>query len=929
MRVLSTNVFQGPNRFALFPVILQEVDLGALEDYPTVRLGRFVEQLVAAVPELNDHGCSHGEPGGFIRRMTEDEGTWMGHVYEHLVLAIQNAAGMDVGFGKTRETKQAGHYHVVFEYEDRDVGLAAAQLGLKLIHSLLPAELRPADAERDFDYARERDQFLRYTQKKALGPSTASLVKAAVERKIPWIRLNSQSLVQLGYGKFQKRLQATITSETRHIAVELSCDKELTHQICEDVGLPVPKQRVASGPRDAVRAAEKVGYPVVVKPFNGNHGRGVVINLKTAEEVEAAYAQASQVNRTVVIESYIEGFDHRMLVINGEIVAVAKRVPGHVIGDGRQTVRDLVDEINRDPRRGVGHEKVLTRLEFDAQAERMLERQGLSADSVPARGETVWLRATANMSTGGTAVDVTDIVHPDNRAMAIRAARALGLDVCGVDFLTTDIAQSYRTVGGAICEINAAPGFRMHIAPTEGKPRDVSGPVIEMLFPPGTPNRIPIAAITGTNGKTTTSRMLAHILKLAGHTVGLTSTDGVYIDGNLVCAGDMTGPVAATMVLRDPTVDAAVLETARGGLAKRGMALREVDVAACLNVQADHLGQNGIDTLEDLADVKRVVIEVAQDTAVLNADDPLCLRMAGYSEARHICYVTMNPTHPLVREHIRAGGRAFVLEQGMNGHMIAMYDRGTHTPLLWTHLIPATLEGRALHNVQNAMFAAALAHAMKVSRENIEHGLRTFNTSFFQSPGRLNLFDEHPFRVLMDYAHNAPGLRLLVRTVDQFKVPGRKILVLGAPGDRRDEDIAELARAAAGHFDHYVLKEDDERRGRRSGVVAALLEQALRAAGIESAQISKVLDEQEAVHEGLARAQTGDFLVITADKIQRTWKQIIYFKPDLPQAASTPEPKSYQNAPTPLTDLAELNDLASLDLIIDDRGVVLRPESSD
>ena len=410
---------------------------------------------------------------------------------------------------------------------------------------------------------------------------------------------------------------------------------------------------------------------------------------------------------------------------------------------------------------------------------------------------------------------MTDVVHPDNVEMAVRAVKAVGLDVGGVDFLTTDITESYKDIGGAICEINAAPGFRMHMAPSEGRPRDVAGPVMDMLFPPGTPSRIPIAAVTGTNGKTTTARMLAHIHKLAGHHVGLTSTDGVYIDGQRTVAGDMTGPVATRMVLRDPSVDVAVLEVARGGLLRAGMGVRHCDVGAVLNVKADHLGLRGIGTLEQLAEVKRIVVEVARGTAVLNADDPLCLKMGDYTQAEHLCYVTMDPGHELVSEHIKAGGRGMVLESGIKGQMITIYDHGAHIPLLWTHLIPATLEGRALHNVQNAMFAAAMAFSMGLKLEAIRHGLRTFDTTFFQAPGRMNIYDEHPFKVILDYGHNPAAVEAMCDLVERLDVSGRRIVVLAAPGDRRDEDIHDIGRIAAGRFDRYICRRDDSLRGRK------------------------------------------------------------------------------------------------------------------
>ena len=508
---------------------------------------------------------------------------------------------------------------------------------------------------------------------------------------------------------------------------------------------------------------------------------------------------------------------------------------------------------------------------------------------MPASGERVFLRSTGNLSTGGTAIDMTDLVHPDNIEMAVRAVKAIGLDVGGVDFLSTDITESYKEVGGAICEVNAAPGFRMHMAPSEGTPRDVGGRALDMLFPPGTPSRIPIAAITGTNGKTTTARMLAHIQKLAGHHVGLTSTDGVYINGQRTVPGDMTGPVATRMVLSDPSVDVAVLEIARGGLLRAGMGVRHCDVGAVLNVKADHLGLRGIGTLDQLAEVKRIVVEVARDTAILNADDPLCLKMADYTEAKHLCYVTMNPTHELVGEHIQAGGRGMVLESGIKGQMITIYDRGAHIPLLWTHLIPATLEGRATHNVQNAMFAAAMAFSLGLKLEAIRHGLRTFDTTFFQAPGRMNIYDEHPFKVILDYGHNPAAIEAMCELVERLEVTGRRLVVLAGPGDRRDEDILEIGRIAAGRFARYICRRDDQLRGRRSDEVPNLLREALLASGVPADQILVIPEETVAVDAALREADPGDLLLIFADAITRSWKQVIQFRPEAtPRIAERP-----------------------------------------
>lgn len=928
MKIESTNVFVGPSMFAHFPVIRHILDLGKLEEWPTGRLGEdFVGPLLGFLPGLHEHGCSYREPGGFVRRLREDEGTWLGHVMEHVALELQNVAGSNVTFGRTRSIEgQPGHYNMVFQYKDAAVGREASGLALNLIHSLLPAELKPKDAPAaNWDFAEQRDRFIRYAQRREFGPSTASLVKAAEERDIPWLRLNRYSLVQFGQGRYQQRIQATTTSRTSNIAVELAGDKEETNSILRDLGLPVPQQLLVRNKREAVRAAKRIGFPVVLKPLAGNHGRGVAINLCTDEDVENGFEKASEHGRTIIVESYIEGFDHRLLVVDGQLVAAAKRVPGHVVGDGKQTIEQLVNKVNEDPRRGVGHEKVLTRLEFDDQAERLLAKLGYDQNTVPEKGEQVYLRSTANLSTGGTAIDVTDVIHPDNREMAIRAIKAIGLDIGGVDFLTKDITESYRDAGGGICEVNAGPGFRMHVAPSEGTPRDVAGPVIDMLFPPDTPSRIPIAAITGTNGKTTTARMLAHILKMAGRTVGLTSTDGVYIDGNLSVPGDMTGPVSAHMILRDPSVDAAVMETARGGLLRSGLGFQSCNVAACLNVSADHLGLRGIDTLEQLAEVKRVPIEIASDAAILNADDPHCLQMADYTDAKKLCYVTMNPAHALVKQHIQAGGQAFVLEQGMNGHLISIYDNETHTPLVWTHLIPATIEGRALHNVQNAMFAAALAYNMDTSLEDIRQGLRTFDSTFFQAPGRMNIFDEHPFRVILDYAHNPAAVAAMCGLMDRFDVEGRKIIVLSAPGDRRDEDIREIARIAAGHFDHFICRCDDGRRGRGEDEVAVMLKNKLLEEGVSAARIEVIPDEQEAVTRALEMAESGDMILVLGDNIKRTWKQIIYFN-----SVAQSENTGKRTASTmDLPDTGGFEMAAEFDIISDERGVRIARDEGD
>ncbi|WP_170608806.1 cyanophycin synthetase [Ruegeria arenilitoris] len=930
MKIISTNVFVGPNVWASFPVIRHVIDLGVLEDWPSAKIGsEFIDALTQALPGLAEHGCSYREPGGFIRRLREDEGTWLGHVLEHCAIEVQNVAGSDVTFGRTRGTGEPGQYNMVYEYRQRDVGLDAGKLAMRLLMHLLPQSLKEQvdyDFDPEFNWDDELRSFVLRAQRKEFGPSTGSLVKAAQERDIPWIRLNSGSLVQFGHGKYQKRIQATITSETKHISVEISCDKEDTHNLLNDLGLPVPQQRMVYSAREAVRAAARIGHPVVVKPLDANHGRGVSINLNSDEEVEAGFAEAKEHSRSraILVESFITGFDHRMLVVNNKLVAVAKRVPGHVVGDGTHTIAELVDIVNEDPRRGIGHEKVLTMLEIDNQANRLMENAGVTEETVLPDGEVFYLRSTANLSTGGTAIDLTDVVHPDNRDMAERAIMAVGLDVGGVDFLIDDITKSYKDIGGAIVEVNAAPGFRMHVAPSEGQPRDVAGKVIDMLFPATEETRIPIAAITGTNGKTTTSRMLGHIMKTSGKTVGMTSTDGVYVDGKLSVKGDMTGPKSAQIVLRDPAVDFAVMETARGGLVRSGLGYQRSNVAACLNVSADHLGLGGINTVEELAVVKRVVVESATDTAVLNADDINCLKMADYAGADQIFYVTTNPGHSLVKEHIKAGGKAIVLEKGMNGDMLTIYDNGLHIPVLWSHLIPAALEGKAIFNVQNAMFAAAMAYSFGVDLDNIRHGLRTFDTSYFQAPGRMNVYDEHPFKVILDYGHNPAALKAMAALADQLEVKGRRLCVVAMPGDRRDEDIIDGAAALAGHFDHFICKADDRRRGRGHDEVPQMMRQALIDNGVDDAAITIIPDEVEAVTAALEQAAPGDLLVIFGDDTTRCWKQIIYFNSDSEAPVTEAAPVA-SPIDTSFEDMFE----SDQNLIRDARGVRLARDISE
>jgi len=874
MQIVKTSVYVGPNTWARDPLIRMTVDLHRRAGKPVSDWGEaLIGPLLAHVPALARAQTEDGAP--FLDRARTAPDCGLGELMAQVALALEDQAGAPGNRAFTRPAKHPDEVEVLFGYESEEIGLRAGDLARDLILDIIA----PEDGSSLEDFPEKLDDFLYFAERRSLGPTARELVRAAEARDIPWVRLNDASLIQVGQGKYQKRIEAALTSQTSHIAVEIASDKELCARLLSDLGLPVPVQRYVRDPKEAAEEAEDIGFPVVIKPVDGNHGRGVTVNITTPEAAEEAFLIAEQEGSGVVVESMIPGDDHRLLVVNGVLVAAAKRMPGHVVGDGKRTILDLVEEVNADPRRGKGHENMLTRLELDAVADKLLAEKGYDHATVPAAGEVVYLRKTANLSTGGTAIDVTDVIHPDNRLMAERAIRAVGLDIGGVDFLTTDITKSYRETGGAICEINAGPGMRMHISPSEGKGRDVGGAVMDMLFPPGSPSRIPIAALTGTNGKTTTARMLAHVLKMAGFTVGQTSTDAVYVDGNVTVKGDMTGPASASMVLRDPTVDMAVLETARGGIVRAGLGYRFCDVGAVLNVTSDHLGLGGVDTLDELAEVKRLVVEVAKDCAVLNADDIQTLRMAEHTTATHICYVTKNPDHALVREHIRLGKRAVVLEAGLNGQQIVIYDHGNQIPLIWTHLIPATLEGKALHNVENAMFAAAMAHALGLSLDQIRTGLRTFDNSFFQSPGRMNVYDEHGFRVILDYGHNEAAVGAMVDLVERLQPMGRRITCVTCPGDRRDEDVKAVARKVAGHFDQYICHSDDNPRGRTPTEVPEMIRDELIAQGVPPEAILIEPSEEKSVEAALDMARPNDLVLIFCDGITRCWKKIIYHKP--------------------------------------------------
>ncbi|WP_375401839.1 cyanophycin synthetase [uncultured Sphingomonas sp.] len=897
LRVVERAVYRGPHLYGLRPMIRIQIDLGALEEWPSDRLPGFADRLLALLPGLEDHGCSYGEPGGFVRRLRD--GTWLGHVIEHVALELQGMAGHPVTRGKTRGVKdRPGVYDVLFRYRDEHVGLMAGAHAIRLVASLLPPELarignwaslRQPELDEPGSVSAIMAALAVPVAAARLGPTTQGLVDAARRRGIPAVRLNAQSLVQFGTGSRQRRIRASVTGATSLIGAELAGDKNAAKALLGAAGLPVPRGGVARSPDQAVLEARRLRGPVVMKPLDGNHGRGVTTDITTQEGARAAFALAQShsrgANRAVIVERQLPGRDHRVLVVGGRMVACAERVPARVIGDGASTIAELIAVLNRDPRRGRGHAQVLTRILPDAAMRTLLEKDGRTFASVPAPGEEVALRSTANLSSGGTAIDRTDEIHLENAAIAEQAAAVIGLDVAGIDLLSPDIARPLRETGGGIVEVNAAPGLRMHLQPSDGTPRDVARPVIDMLFPRGRASRVPVFAITGTNGKSTTTRMVARILCEAGLRVGMTTTSGVYVEGRLLQAADASGPKSARMLLRNPTVDAVVLETARGGILREGLGFDRCDVGAVLNVTADHLGIGGIDTIEELARVKSVVARAVarRGHCVLNADDPITVRMARRAGGKTVWFSVSggDDMPPFLRAHIDEGGLAVVREPGPLGGTIALWRGARREPLMDAADIPATLGGSAEFNIANALAAAAMTTAHGIDIAVVRRALGQFTSSFEDSPGRLNIHEApHGVRVIVDYAHNAAAITALGRLIDTMRTGrGRVYGVVSIPGDRRDEDLLRMGELAAGIFDEVIFREAPDGRGRPAGSINALMTEGALSTGKNPRLLHRLPSEEVATQVCLEAARPGDLIVIMPSEVERIWNQVVSYVP--------------------------------------------------
>ncbi|MWJ26950.1 cyanophycin synthetase [Halomonas sediminis] len=874
MNILEHRALRGPNFYSRYPTIFMRLDIGELEERPSDTVPGIAERITELLPTLYEHRCSVGRAGGFLERL--ERGTWAGHVVEHVAIELQNLIGFSVGYGKTVDSYETGIYNVVYRYRDEACGLAAGVEAVDIVARLFNGD--------EIDIASAITRLKQVRDAHMLGPSTASIVDAAVRRGIPCIRLDEDSsYVQLGHGCRQQRIQATVTCRTSLISHGIADDKHWTKQVLGEAGIPVPLGRVCHSIEEALEAAHDIGYPVVVKPLIGNHGRGISTDISDEPALREAFTIASLQNSSIIVERFIKGEDHRLLVIDGKLVAAARRRPAHVVGDGQATLQALIDRENQDPRRGIGHENLLTQIHLDEQSHRLIAQQNLTLETVITKDEVIYLKSTANLSTGGTATDVTEDVHPDVRYTAERIARLVGLDIIGIDLLAETLTMPLEEQSAAVVEVNAGPGFRMHLSPTHGTGRDVGHHVIEMLFPDSEDNgRIPIVAVTGTNGKTTTVRLISHLLRQAGRSVGTACTGAIEIDNHTIMRGDYSGPQAATTVLREPTVEYAVLEVARGGILRRGLGFDECQVGVLLNIASDHLGENDIHTLDELARCKTVVVDAVspEGTAVLNADDPRVLASREWARG-NVIYFSLNPDSAPVRQHVQAHGVAFTVHDDC----IVLRQGNVEASIISVVDAPITFEGHAPFNVANALAASAAAYALGLSIADIQLGLQTFHPTPGQNPGRTNFIDAGNIKVLIDYGHNVPALKALSELVSRIPAQ-RRICVASAPGNRRDEDLYSLGAQLASMHDIVVLYETDP-RGRPAGETVNLLRAGAQS-GSGTCRVEVVMKEHHAVDRAFNEAREGDLLVLLIDDIDSATERLRgrRFLPDTPAPGS-------------------------------------------
>ncbi|NLC44675.1 MAG: cyanophycin synthetase [Clostridiales bacterium] len=860
MLIRELRAYNGRNIYSHQKVIKLIVDLQEWVDIPTCDIPNFNEQLLRILPGLTNHHCSLGYEGGFKQRLKE--GTYLAHVIEHSALEILNQIGHKVSFGRARQVSETSCYTILFAHKEEHTGLETAKLAVQMAHSLCLGE--------QFNMNKGLKQIRETVAKFGYGPSTQAIVDAAIERGIPVTRIGKGSILQLGYGKYHKKMEGTLSDRTSCISVDIACDKVISKELLSQVGIPVPKGTVCMKLDEAKEAAREIGFPIVIKPINGNQGKGVSLNIQSIDEIPDAFRIAAEISENILVEEYVKGNDYRVLVVGNQIAAVSLRVPAHVMADGKHTIAQLVELKNRDERRGECHEKPLTKIKIDEISMNVLKKQGYTPDSIAKNGLRIYLKANANISTGGEAIDVTERIHPYNQELAIRAAKTIGLDIAGVDFTCLDISKPLYLHNGVIIEINASPGIRMHLFPSKGKSRKIGNAIVDMMFPYGMKHSIPIVSVTGTNGKTTTTRMISHILKAQGLVTGMTTTGGIYINDKCIMKGDTTGPASAKVLLQDKTVDIAVLETARGGLIRSGLGYDLADVAVLTNISEDHLGLDEVETLEDMLHVKSLVVEAVKSNGyvVLNADDKLVVRAAEKTKA-NIIYFSVQEDNLIIHKHIIEGGIAVFLKDDY----ITLATGNGLLKSLSISQIPATYGGKLIHNIENCLAAFCSAYALNIPLQIIENALATFYCDEIHNPGRFNIYNIRDFRVVVDYGHNLAGY---VRVTEAIKKMGgsRLIGIIGTPGDRNDLSVREVGEVAGKAFNQIIIKEDKNSRGRKSGEISSLLQEGALASGMDHKDISLINDEEKALQKAIQNAKAGDIIVVFYEELDGILKVI-------------------------------------------------------
>lgn len=857
MRIGRIRNLSGANIYSHKPVLVMRLYLDQPDQNQSNEIEGFVARLLDSLPGLCQHHCDRGDRGDFIRQLRE--GTHLGHVVEHVAVELTGQAEIPAYSGSTSEADEPCCYNVAIEY--------LAEQGTRYLMETAVDFVEAALRGEPFSLAERIEEVRRIVAKTEIGPTTKAIVDAAERRGIPWIRVNQDSLVQLGYGKNRKYIQAAMSEQTSAIAMDMAANKQLTKSVLERASVPVPRGKTVQTEKEALEAFEDLGGPVVVKPLDGCQGKGVSLNLTTPGEVTDAFRIAREFSSNVLVEELFVGRNYRTVVVNGRMVAASERLPAHVIGDGVHTVKQLIEIANEDPRRGDGHEKPLTRIKIDSVLLAYLQKSGISLDHVPMKEEMIILREGINLSTGGTAKDVTDIVHPDVKRLSERVARIIGLDICGVDLVLKDIIEPLEEGSGGVIEVNASPGLRMHHHPSEGRSRDVGAAVVDMLYPPGASARIPLISITGTNGKTSVTRMMAHILTEAGNRVGMTTTDGIYIGGELIVKGDTTGPHSARAILCDPSVEVAVLETARGGIARRGLGYDWSDISVMTNIQPDHIGQDGIKSVEDLVRIKSLVAERVREggTLILNADDERLARLTENPRVsnikKHVVYFSIRNNHLLIKRHTAAGGAAYFVK---NGWIIECVNKAEHR-IIQVSDIPVTMYGTAEFQVANALAAIAACRAHGVTRKQVASFISTFQNAL-HNPGRANLFRVGHGYLMLDYGHNPDAFKSVCRMASLWQ--GRRVTgVVSVPGDRADSIIEQAGRVAAKGFHRIIIKEDIDLRGRAKGEIAGLLCQAIKEEAPDR-ECSIVLNESEAIDYAIQSMTDGEIVVVFYEKLE-------------------------------------------------------------